>query len=525
MPATNHQIERLNLTFRTETPTPRSLLPGGWWIWCLFGIAVGLGLWQVSRWLLAQKFSEQLASATTRDEAMMAIESLILLDPTSGKELVSGLRNEDLQIARTSYRIIEGQITRWQALSATDCQSRMQMLLDELEQLPTSTSRQHQLLAGSLASRVYAICLEKDDASNFSDMMDKASRIVERIGARNQNANFALANLATPPGSTTASSGSFVNATPDAVGLPTVTTSADAFTESMGAVNSMQGPPPPLARSTSEAATSMPTLVSAHLSDNPDDAQQSETPMASAPQNEVQTVQSDSVPSSDRMSLNDTEEEDIAVPSTTENRATLRLVQTPVRRIAAMQTAIPQQLPSEDPPSLSMRSQPTLDRMIANDAFEDAQQAETLTAVEEPQAQQDRTVEPALVGMESLPVSELVRLLGSVQAEVAQNAALTLRQRGFSDDKLELAMALATGSELQRLELVDQIARRSDLDPRVWLLWMAKDGQVAVRRRCVTHLLTMSDREVSQELQLLLNRERDPQISQSIQRTLQRSQR
>ncbi len=521
MPATNHQIERLNLTFRTETPVPRSLLPGGWWIWCLFGIAVGLGLWQVSRWLLAQRFSEQLASATTRDEALMAIESLILLDPTSGKELVSGLRNEDLQIARTSYRIIEGQITRWQALSATDCQSRMQMLLDELEQLPTSTSRQHQLLAGSLASRVYAICLEKDDAVNLSGMMDKASRIVERIGARNQSAN--VANSASLVDATAPSSGSPVSASPDAMGLPTVTLSTDAYTENMGVANSVQGPPPPLTRMTAGATTPTPTLASAHLSDGSDDTKESGIAMASELQGDASAVASVSGPSSGHMSLSDVGNENEVMPSPNENRATLRLVQTPVRRITAMQTAIPQKVPSEDPPSLSIRSEPVADREHASEAFDDAQQVASFAPAEEQRAQGDRSIAPALDGMESLPVSELVRLLGSVQAEVAQNAALTLRKRGFSDDKLELAMALATGSELQRLELVDQIARRSDLDPRVWLLWMAKDGQVAVRRRCVSHLLTMSDREVTQELQLLLNRERDPQISQSIQRTLQRS--
>ncbi len=29
MPATNHQVERLSLTFRAESPAPRSVLPGG----------------------------------------------------------------------------------------------------------------------------------------------------------------------------------------------------------------------------------------------------------------------------------------------------------------------------------------------------------------------------------------------------------------------------------------------------------------------------------------------------------------
>ncbi len=71
MPATNHQVERLSLTFRAESPAPRSVLPGGWWLWCLLGIAIGLGGWLISRQFLAQRLSEQLLTAKSRPEACL----------------------------------------------------------------------------------------------------------------------------------------------------------------------------------------------------------------------------------------------------------------------------------------------------------------------------------------------------------------------------------------------------------------------------------------------------------------------
>ena len=90
----------------------------------------------------------------------------------------------------------------------------------------------------------------------------------------------------------------------------------------------------------------------------------------------------------------------------------------------------------------------------------------------------------------------------------------------MSDSKLELAMELATGSEQQRLEIIGQFPNRTDLDPRVWLLWMAQDGQTEVRRRSVAQLSVILDQDVMRELRLLLNRERDPETAQLIRKVL-----
>jgi hypothetical protein len=125
-----------------------------------------------------------------------------------------------------------------------------------------------------------------------------------------------------------------------------------------------------------------------------------------------------------------------------------------------------------------------------------------------------------LAGIDQLPIQDLVRLLASVQPKIAQAAALALRRNGMSDSKLELAMELATGSEARRLEIIGQFPNRTDLDPRVWLLWMAQDGQTEVRRRSLSQLSLMLDQDVMRELRLLLNREREPEIAQQIRKIL-----
>ena len=113
-----------------------------------------------------------------------------------------------------------------------------------------------------------------------------------------------------------------------------------------------------------------------------------------------------------------------------------------------------------------------------------------------------------------------MRLLGSVQPKIAQAAALALRRHGMSESKLELAMELATGTEQRRLEIIDQFPSRTDIDPRVWLLWMAQDGQTEVRARAIAQLSSMLDQDVMRELRMLLNRERDPEVAQTIRRLL-----
>jgi hypothetical protein len=174
------------------------------------------------------------------------------------------------------------------------------------------------------------------------------------------------------------------------------------------------------------------------------------------------------------------------VLSSTGGRAALRLVASPIR------TRSPMVLPPTDLESAENVPLQPIDELSAK----------------------------TLAGIEQLPIQELVRLLGSVQPKIAQAAALALRRHGMSDSKLELAMELATSSEERRLELLEQFPTRTDIDPRVWLLWMAQDGQSEVRGRAIAQLSSMLDQDVMRELRLLLNRERDPEIAQLIRKVL-----
>lgn len=128
--------------------------------------------------------------------------------------------------------------------------------------------------------------------------------------------------------------------------------------------------------------------------------------------------------------------------------------------------------------------------------------------------------EPELDGIDALEIEQLVRLLASVQPHVVKSASLALRAKGMSDEKLALAFELATCSAARRLDLISQIARRGDMDPRPWLLWMAEDGEAEVRKLAASLLSSMVDANVERSLRVLLTRERDPAVEQTIRQAL-----
>ncbi len=134
----------------------------------------------------------------------------------------------------------------------------------------------------------------------------------------------------------------------------------------------------------------------------------------------------------------------------------------------------------------------------------------------------DSTIDTASIisGMEALSIEELVRLLPSMQPRVSQAASLLLRRKGMSEQNLTLAMELATGDADKRQALLQALVRRDDIDPRPWLLWMASDGEASVREQAIGLLSPLIDNEIRRQLRLLLNKERDEQVSQTIRRVL-----
>lgn len=458
MPATEHQVERLSLTFRAENPTTaRSVLPGGWWLWCLLGIGVGFGGWLLSREYLAKRLGQQLSEAKSRPEAILALEGLLLLDSRASNALVAGLQNEDFTIARTAFRAIESQIEHWQKLSTAEAKTRMESLAHALEQLPATTPSENLILASSLASRMFTLCLERED-QNLSSTIQFCEQLIARVG-KNQVDLAPEERVATLP-----EAGFFLGDNVPAGGLSDLDPSASEYPKSLADPLSMPPPPRlPLPPDLPSSIDRAPELLDS--SDN-----------SSLPAN-----------SSDVL--------------TSTGRASLRLVASPVRSSLnenplELENVVPSRSPTLLPP-----------------AHSEPHETIPLQTSDEPSAK-------TLAGIENLPIQELVRLLGSIQPKIAQAAALALRRHGMSDSKLELAMELATGSEERRVEILDQFPRRTDIDPRVWLLWMAQDGQTEVRGRAIAQLSSMLDQDVMRELRLLLNRERDPEVAQLIRKIL-----
>jgi hypothetical protein len=468
MPATNHQVERLSLTFKVQNPpTSRSILPGGWWLWCLLGIGVGLGGWLLSREYLAKRLGQQLSEAKSRPEAMLALEGLLLLDSTASHAIVAGLQNEDFTVARTAFRAIESQIERWQKFSPAEAKTRMESLAQSLQQLPDTTPQENLILASSLASRMFTLCLEREDQA-LSSTMQLCEQVIARVGKSRLDLAPEERVASLTPANYSLSDGALDG---------TTESSPEEYTASFSDPVSM--PPPPLSReslsSESPSPDSLPPELNSPELDSTDRAPQL-------------------LDSSDNMSLPLNASE----PVSSTGRASLRLIASPIR------TTQPDKLTGNG----QLRSP-----MVLPPVEIAATQDVPLQTIEEPSAR-------TLAGVEHLPIQELVRLLGSVQPKLAQAAALALRRHGMSDSKLKLAMELATGSEQQRLEIIEQFPNRTDLDPRVWLVWMAQDGQTEVRRRSIAQLSSMLDQDVMRELRLLSNRERDPETAQLIRKIL-----
>ena len=432
MPATNHHVDRLSLTFRVEDPAPaRSSLPGGWWLWCLLGIAVGLSGWLLSRQYLADKLGERLLASKSRPEAILALEGLLLLDSTASHAIVGGLQHEDFAVARAAFRAIETQIDRWQELTPAVAKTRMQTLVDSMLELPETIPSENRILASSLASRVFTLCLERED-EDMKPVMLACEQVIQRCSTNGLAAQpeERIASLVDSPNEFSLSD--------DSVSEPssaTIVDPQDASTSEYTQDFSMPltTPPPPLPPDASESVTRGPQPID--------------------------VLDHSSLPIDSSQPL-----------SSTGRRASLRLVNSPVRIAPTERSTDDAGSSQRFSDSRSMVLPPEQGSYQPQAPEETQLSSETnLRSAPEPDA---RTLD----GIEKLPIQELVRLLGSIQPKVAQAASLTLRRHGMSDSKLELAMQLATGSEQRRLEIIDQFPTRTDIDPRVWLIWMAQDG-------------------------------------------------
>lgn len=123
-------------------------------------------------------------------------------------------------------------------------------------------------------------------------------------------------------------------------------------------------------------------------------------------------------------------------------------------------------------------------------------------------------------GIEKLPIERLFPLLSSTLPKIVQEASKELVQRGMSAPQLELAIDLAQGNIEQRTMAMDRLVRDQDIDPIPWLVWMAEQSDIKVRRKAVSLLSLMSSPNAIHTLHMLKLREPDSAIVEQISQVL-----
>jgi hypothetical protein len=462
MPAMQNNPERLDLRFRAEptSSAARFALPGGLLLWCLLGIGLGLACWFIGRHSLKQSLAAQLMNANSAAEAMVAVEGLLLMDPTASLEIVGGLEHTNDQIARAAYRTLNSQITRWEELDVDVANARRRGLAHRLEKLSDQTSPSNLVLASSLASRIFSNCLEQDDPM-LAPILDSCEVVIQRTGLAYQSTSV-LAG----------------------------TSEIDALAQELSALT----PPPPLPV-IGEPPTAPTNSEAAGIGEQ-EVGRATMRMVLSRTQprvNEFTTPASENYGTSEKTS-NGAVETAFSLSDDSDMQPT------------------PEYPPIDSSSAKARNEQEPLPSMI--------NQSATLSHRPPSAIAKDRNDSPELDGIQSLEIEKLVRLLGSVQPHIVKSAALALRSKGMNDEKLGLASELATCSAARRLELISEIARRDDMDPRPWLLWMAEDGQPEVRKMAVSLLSSMVDETVERSLQVLLAQELDSSVEQTIRTAL-----
>ncbi len=462
-------MERLDLKFRAEPARQPTLgLWPGWWLWCILALAAGYGTWWASQQYLARHLSDQLATAQNPSEAFLALEGLLMLDSAATLEIARGLQHPNSQIARTAYRTLDAQITGWSQLEASIAAARMRTLSQRLCELPETTPADNLVLASSLASRIFSICLDLNDPQ-LASVMTNCEMVFQRIGQVPRDYTSTLA----------------VGPTPVVAG-PLATSASVAANVSRGELDRLGQqiqeqanalrPPPPLDRPAANQFTmrdepSVPPIA-------PRDVLHSSS---SSPTAKVQFLTAATRPRADGHSR-------ISASLSDDSPGEFSLSD------SAEETPSPQPAVVQGPATVA--SQPLVEM-------------------------RQLKVDVELENIQQLDIDQLVKLLASVQPQVAQSAALALRAKGFPDDRLALASELGTSNSAHRIEMLQAIATRTDLDPRPWLLWMAEDGELEVRLQAVGLLSSMlQDQTVQRDLRRLLSQERDEQVAQAIRRVL-----
>lgn len=457
-------------------PGRAQLLPGGPMLWCLVGLAIGLSVWIGGRTYLKRTLADQLTSASSEDVALQSIDALLRLDANATIEVSRGLAHPEFMVANAAFRALGGQLDAWTKLEPADRLLRMQKVVAELERIPDDIDQDHRILVSGLASRIYADTLSNREVGS-GDVLEACRRILARTDPEHvptRVARLDVSGVPTPTPLTTPLPSSVEDPSP----VPPPLAPLEPALDPGSSASSPEPEPVRLSDQASRVAPKRNGMSRMSLSD-------SEMPAADEPSGRMHLTSGPS-----------------ALPrSTSAAKATLVIAST------GDATAV---LPT-------WKTQETVDPLSQSSS------SRTRTIPQHVEPLPGESAEPPAVqlsGIEQLPIDQLVRLLSSVQPRVSQAAALTLRQRGMSEENLELAIQLATGTTDTRQQLLSELVERENLDARPWLLWMAADGQDVVRQHAVALLQPLIDNDVRRQLRLLLNKERDDKVAQTIRRVL-----
>ena len=444
-------------------------------MWCLIGIAVGFGLWWGSRHYLTLRLSDQLATAQSPSDAFLALEGLLMLDSNATLEIARGLQHPNTQVARTAYRTLDAQITGWSQLQSSIAAARMRLLAQRLCELPETTPTDNLILASSLASRIFSLCLELDDPQ-LAPVMAACDSVFQRVGR-------SAASSPAPTISPVQVASNVVSSTE----LETLGLQINALRPLQSLTQSS-----PSSATSSDHAGLVPGIAPREVLHS-----SSSTPTAN-----VQFLTASSAPQRvpDKQTL--IREADMDRPASaslsdaSDAEFSLTDAAGSLNDTANGETAAPSPAPSLVHGPASIRSKPL---------------------VEMPSPRTDVDLD----SIQQLDINTLVRLLPSRQPRVAQAAALALRSKGFPDDRLELASQLATSPPLERIRILQSIATNPNVEPRPWLLWMAEIGEVEVKQQAIGLLSSMAqDLSMQQDLRRLLAQESDESVAGAIRQVL-----
>lgn len=124
--------------------------------------------------------------------------------------------------------------------------------------------------------------------------------------------------------------------------------------------------------------------------------------------------------------------------------------------------------------------------------------------------------------LQTFDTKSVIGLLANKQAATRDQAVDELVRRGLSNEEIRVANQLAAPEVEVRLGLLESIIRRTDIDPRPWLLWLAEDSSREVRLRAISSLAAMNDAAVIQTLRNRLAVEADPAVIAQIRQVIER---